>query len=337
MKLHVAFKENGYDIILEHGILHHVSDYINLERKVMIITDTGVPKHYVEIIRSQCQDGYVHVITEGEDSKSLSVFKEINEELLIHRFSRKDCIIALGGGVVGDLSGFVAASYMRGIGFIQIPTTTLSQIDSSIGGKVAINLKEVKNIIGAFYQPSIVFIDPDTLQSLPRRHYINGLIEALKAGLIYDKSLFEVFEKDNLEQNLDTIILKALDVKKDVVEKDERELGLRKILNFGHTVGHAIESYYHLNEYLHGECVAMGMLYFIDDEQLKQRVLAIYKKLGIRTEVDYDADAVYEILCKDKKASGYHVTIVRVKDLGKAELVETPLQDIQKLLKGTQA
>ena len=223
---------------------------------------------------------------------------------------------------------------MRGIDFIQVPTTTLSQIDSSIGGKVAVNLNEVKNIIGAFYQPCKVIIDPDTLQSLPKRHYINGLIEALKAGLIYDASLFELFESEDIQAVYDTILYKALCVKKAVVEKDEKEQNLRKILNFGHTIGHAIESYYHLEEYLHGECVAMGMLYFIDDPSLKQRVLRVYERLGIQKETSFDPTSIYHLLCNDKKASGNSVTCVHVKELGKAELIETPLELLKTKLGG---
>lgn len=334
MNLHVDLKEHSYDIIMEHGILHHIAQHFNLDRKVMIITDDGVPTEYAQIVAAQCKESYIHIVKQGEEAKSLLVFEELCRELLQHKFSRKDCVIALGGGVVGDLSGLVAASYMRGIDFVQIPTTTLSQIDSSIGGKVAINLDEVKNIIGAFYQPKIVIIDPDTLKTLPRRHFINGLIEALKAGLIYDESLFRLFEEGNIDENLDTIIYKALCVKKDVVEKDEKEQSLRKILNFGHTIGHAIESYYHLSDYLHGECVAMGMLYFIEDKDLKERVCAVYDALGIPRFAPYDEEKVYEILCSDKKAGNGMVTIVHVKEAGKAELVETPLEDVRLVLRG---
>ena len=334
MKIHVDLKENGYDIIMEHGVLANVKDYVDLNRKVMVITDEGVPLEYATSVVAQCAEGYLHVVPQGEDSKSLSVFKEICEDLLEQQFSRKDCIIAIGGGVVGDLSGYVAASYMRGIDFIQIPTTTLSQIDSSIGGKVAINLDEVKNIIGAFYQPKIVIIDPDTLQTLPKRHDINGLIEALKAGLIYDESLFNLFEAGDIYKDLDQIIEKALYVKKDVVEKDEKEQHLRKILNFGHTIGHAIESYYHLSEYLHGECVAFGMLYFIEKEDIKKRVLAIYDKLGIKASAPYDPDTVYGLLCNDKKAAHGSVSIVKVKEIGKAEIQDMKLEEVRVLLKG---
>lgn len=334
MKLHVNLKENGYDIVIEHGILSNVKNLINLDRKVCIITDSGVPQEYAQCIQSQCKEGIIHVVEQGEEAKSFPVFIKISELLLQHKFSRKDCIIAVGGGVVGDLAGFAAATYMRGIDFVQIPTTTLSQIDSSIGGKVAINLHQVKNIVGAFYQPKLVVIDPDTLLTLPRRHFINGLVEAIKAGLIYDASLFEMFEQTDINKNLDTIIYKALCVKKDIVEQDEKEENVRKTLNFGHTIGHAIESYFNLSEYLHGECVAMGMLYFIDDEDVKQRLLALYDKLDLPSYVPYDNEAVYDILCRDKKADDCSVTIVHVKTLGQSILVETPLVDVKKQLKG---
>ena len=332
MKLHVDLKENGYDIILERGCLYRVSDYIDLKRKVMIITDDGVPLSYAKTVQEQCQKGYIHIIKQGEESKSLSVFQELCEDLLSHGFSRKDCIVALGGGVVGDVSGYVAASYMRGIDVIQIPKTTLSQIDSSIGGKVAINLQEVKNIIGAFYQPKAVFIDPDTLKTLPIRHFRNGLVEALKAGLIQDKELFALFESESIEEHLEDILYRSLLVKKKVVEQDEKELGLRKILNFGHTIGHAIESYYHLDSYLHGECVSMGMLYFIEDEKLKERVFNVYKKLHMPAIPSFDKEKVYQLLCKDKKANGNTITIVKVKECGKAVLEDMHLEDIKKYL-----
>ena len=333
MKLHVDLKENGYDIYMEKGILYRLNDHIQLNRKVMIITDTGVPNSYAQTVKEQCKEGYVHVVEAGESSKSMKVFQQLCEDLLEHNFSRKDCVIALGGGVVGDLSCFVAASYMRGIDFIQIPTTTLSQIDSSIGGKVAINLDDVKNIVGAFYQPKAVFIDTDTLLTLPKRHFYNGLVEALKAGLIYDEKLFALFEEEDIPAHLEEIIYHALCVKKAVVEADEKELGLRKILNFGHTIGHAIESYYHLSQYLHGECVAMGMLYFMS-EDVQKRVLPIYKRMHLQSDVPYDSDEVFEILCKDKKASGDHVTVVKVNTIGKAELKEWKLSDVRHILKG---
>lgn len=334
MILHMDLGKDSYDIVLKRGAIHKLKDHVDLNRKVMIITDDGVPKRYAKAIEAQCKEAYIHVIPQGEDSKSLSVFKELCEDLLSKHFSRKDVVIALGGGVVGDLSGYVAASYMRGIDFIQVPTTTLSQIDSSIGGKVAIDLDNVKNILGAFYQPKLVCIDPDTLSTLSHRHYINGLMEALKAGLIYDSELFALFEQGNVEKDIETIIERALRVKKDVVEKDEKELGLRKILNFGHTIGHAIESSYHLSELYHGECVALGMLFFIKDAQLKQRVLNIYDKLGVVKSVPYDVAQILSIMKNDKKANADHVDVITVSTCGKADIETMDFTMVEEIVRG---
>lgn len=332
MKLHMELGKNSYDIVMERGALAHVSDWIDGSRNVMIVSDDLVPQPYIDLLLAQLPHGVVHVVKHGEQAKSLEVFAEINEDLLKHHFSRKDLMIALGGGVVGDLCGYVAASYMRGIPFIQIPTTTLSQIDSSIGGKVAINFHGVKNIIGAFYQPKLVIIDPNTLATLPTRHYINGLVEALKAGLIYDPGLFALFEHGDIYEDIEAIIEKALRVKKDVVEQDEKEQNLRKILNFGHTIGHAIESSYHLSELYHGECVALGMQYFIKDSQLKKRTLAIYEKLGLASEVPVDSDALIDIIQNDKKADHDQVDTVWVSELGKAEIKAMNLTEIKQVL-----
>lgn len=331
---HMELGKDSYDIIIKRGSLHTLSEYVNLQRKVMIITDDGVPASYAQILQAQCQEAYLHVIPQGEGSKSLEMFQRLCEDLLTKHFSRRDLIIALGGGVVGDLSGFVAASYMRGIDFIQVPTTTLSQIDSSIGGKVAIDLAQVKNIIGAFYQPKLVCIDPDTLSSLSHRHYINGLIEALKAGLIYDSTLFALFEQEDIDAHLEEIIIKALQVKKAVVEQDEKELGLRKILNFGHTIGHAIETSYQLSELYHGECVALGMLFFIKDEKLKQRVLAIYDRLGIRKSVPYDVNQLLTIMKNDKKATANQVDVITVSVCGKADIETKSFEELEAILRG---
>ncbi len=332
MILHMNLGDNSYDIQLEHGCLYHIHERISLQRKVLIISDDGVPDEYVKIVASQCSEPIVHTVKQGEGSKSFPVYQELCQVLLRHHFSRKDLVVALGGGVVGDLSGFVAASYMRGIDFIQIPTTTLSQIDSSIGGKVAINLDGVKNIIGAFYQPKAVFIDPDTLQTLSRRHYYNGLVEALKAGLIADEKLFTLFEQEDIEDHLDDIIAKALVVKKTVVEQDEKERGLRKILNFGHTIGHAIESCYHLHDFYHGECVAFGMMYFIDNPELKQRMAKIYKRLNLPFDIAKDYDQWLEVMRNDKKANHDTIDTVWVHTPGNAEIVPMTLVEIGKLM-----
>lgn len=331
MKLTVDLKEHSYDIIIERGVLSRVSEYINCNRKVFVVTDEGVPKTYLQTVLAQCKEGYSYVVMQGEGAKSFPVYEELCRVLLQHNFTRKDLVIGLGGGVVGDLAGFVAATYMRGIDFVNIPTTTLSQIDSSIGGKVAINLDHVKNIIGCFYQPKMVFVDSDTLSTLPKRHFVNGLVEAIKAGLIYDKGLFSLFEQNKIEKHIDEIIVRSLSVKKDVVEKDEKEENLRKILNFGHTIGHGIESLY-IDSMLHGECVAIGMLPMIEDAALKQRVIRIYEMLGLPQNISYDKEKVFKIIHKDKKAHGSKITIVKVKELGKAELHDIQTDEILRYL-----
>lgn len=333
MKLKVELKEKSYDIIIEKGSIGRVSDYVNLERKVMIITDDGVPKEYAEAVKAQCKEGFIHTVKQGEGAKSFPVFEELCCDLLSHSFSRKDLVVAVGGGVVGDLAGFVAASYMRGIDFVNIPTTTLSQIDSSIGGKVAINLEGVKNIIGAFYQPKCVIVDSDTLKTLPLRHFNNGLVEAVKAGMIYDRELFSIFEKADVKESLDEIITRSLMVKKDVVEKDEKEQSLRKILNFGHTIGHGVESYYNLSGLYHGEAVAVGMMPMTAPD-LRERLSNVFKKIDINAFMPYDKEEVEKLVAKDKKAGNGRVTIVTVDEIGKANLKEIDLFEIKAYLKG---
>ena len=261
MELAIQLAEHTSNIYIERDARLHLKEYLNLNCKVMIITDKGVPAQYHQEIMKQCENGYLYVAEQGEGTKSFRVYEDIINRLLELNFSRKDLVIALGGGVIGDLSGFVAGTYKRGMRFASIPTTTLSQIDSSIGGKVAVNVGEVKNVVGTFYHPEVVVIDLNTVKTLTKRHYHNGLVEAVKAGLIADRELFELFERaDDLEEHLEEIIIRALKVKKAVVEQDEKEEHLRKILNFGHTIGHAIESIYHLEGYYHGECVGMGMM-----------------------------------------------------------------------------
>lgn len=326
--MQVSLAHKSYDIILERGLLDHVGDYINLNRKVLIITDDGVPTAYADRLLSQCPQGFVERVKQGESAKSFPVFEQLCSKLLAYRFSRKDLIIALGGGVMGDLAGFVASSYMRGIEFCNIPTTTLSQVDSSIGGKVAINLDGVKNVIGTFYHPSVVLIDHDTLKTLPERQFNNGLAEAVKAGLIYDKSLFEMFLAEGA-LDIDEIIYRSLLVKKAVVELDEQEQNLRKILNFGHTIGHGVESVYGLSGLLHGEAVAIGMLPMIEDESIRQRVKQVYERLSLPSSIDYDKDEVYDVMTMDKKSNGSKITIVKVKEIGKAMLCEINMEELK--------
>ena len=227
---------NAYEIKIERGVLSKAGDELNLNRKVMIVTDDGVPSKYSEVLSAQCLNASIFVLKQGEESKNLDNFAAIEKALLENGFSRKDCVVALGGGVVGDLAGFAASCFMRGIDFYNIPTTVLSQVDSSVGGKTAVDFNGVKNIVGTFYQPKRVLIDPDVLNTLSDRQKANGLVEAVKMAATFDAELFEEFEKVERFEDLDIeyVIGKAIQLKADVVEKDEKEAGLRKVLNFVH-------------------------------------------------------------------------------------------------------
>ena len=332
MELTVKLGARSYPIYFEYGILGRIGEHVDLNRRVMIVTDDGVPAVYAQKLLKQCPQGFVRTVHMGEGAKSFPVFEELCTALLEHGFTRKDLVIGLGGGVVGDLSGFVAASYMRGIDFVGIPTTTLSQIDSSVGGKMAINLAGVKNIIGAFHQPRAVFIDGDVLGTLPPRHFANGLAEAVKMGFIADPEIIRLFEADDWKAHLDEIIYRAIAAKAHVVEIDETEQNERKSLNFGHTIGHGIESAGHLADLYHGECVGLGMLYFFTDEALKARCIRILEKLGLPTQTQVDRDAVYAALTHDKKGDGKTVSVVKVDELGSYRLEKMSYDAIRALL-----
>jgi 3-dehydroquinate synthase len=245
-----------------------------------------------------------------------------------NRFTRSDCVVAVGGGVVGDLAGFVASSYMRGVDFYNIPTTLLSQVDSSIGGKVAIDLGGYKNIVGAFYQPKCVIVDPELLLTLNIRQVRAGLAESLKMATTSDAELFAMFESGEFLNDIEEVILRSLLIKKGIVERDVHESGERKILNFGHTVGHAIES---SSALLHGECVALGMLYMCTEE-IKNRLIPILDEIGLPSGAQLDADELYKFILRDKKASGENITVTYVNEIGKAELRKMPIEKIKDYL-----
>lgn len=321
--------ENSYDIIVERGILSRAKQHLDLHRRVLVVTDRGVPQEYAQTVAAQCGEGVVCTVEQGEGSKSLEEFGRLLHTMLDRGFSRKDCVVAVGGGVVGDLAGFVASAYMRGVDFYNIPTTLLSQIDSSIGGKTAVNFGGVKNIVGAFYQPKKVLIDPDLLRTLPARQIANGLAEAVKMALTSDKTLFDLLENENIDDRLDDVILRSLHVKKSVVEQDEREAGLRKVLNFGHTVGHGIES---CGGLYHGECVALGMLPMCSDA-VRERVVEVLRKCRLLSAPEYDWDAVAAAAFHDKKADGDTVTVVTVSEIGHFEIKTMPCKEVVAMAK----
>ena len=309
MILSVKMKDFEYDVVIEKNSLNLIDKYFDLKRKVLILTDDGVPSEYSEIVKEKCIEAYIYVIEQGEKSKSFTNYGKILDFLIEKQFSRTDCIVAVGGGVVGDLAGFVAATYMRGITFYNVPTTLLSQVDSSIGGKTAIDKCGIKNIVGSFYPPHKVLIDTNVLKTLDIRQFNAGLVESIKMGLTSDKELFDLIKNtNNIFDDIETVVIKSLLVKKKVVEDDPKEKGLRKVLNFGHTVGHAIES---LSNYLHGECVGIGMLYFVSDE-LKDELKRVLDRYHLPIESSEKADKLYEYICLDKKRNVVKIDIRKV-------------------------
>ena len=320
--------DNGcYDIVLERGSLKKAGQLLELDRRVLVVTDEGVPPEYAGCVASRCREAIVVTVPRGEGSKSFEQLERLLSAMLEASFTRGDCVVAVGGGVVGDLSGFAASCYMRGIDFYNIPTTLLAQVDSSVGGKTAVNFGGVKNIVGAFYQPKKVIIDPGTLKTLERRQLMAGLAEAIKMAATSSAELFEIIEKsEDLDADLPEIIRRSLCIKRDVVEQDPKENGLRRSLNFGHTVGHAVEGF-NKGKLLHGECVALGMPPMCSGEAL-ERVTKVLKKYGLPTEIEQSADELMPYLKHDKKMTADLVKVVLVDKIGQFRICDMRPEDI---------
>ena len=303
MEMDVAVSDGSYRITLEHGLLAKVSDYVPQGKRVLLISDDGVPAKWRDILQAQFPDQPLYVIPHGEDSKCFDQLQKVLAAMLEAHLSRKDLVIALGGGVVGDLSGFAAAIYMRGIEWINVPTTMLAMVDSSIGGKTAIDFNGVKNSVGAFWQPKAVLIDPDVLSTLSPRLLSEGCAEAIKTGLIRDPKLFEIFEQADWQTHLDT----------------------------GHTFGHAYES---LSDgaLLHGEAVSIGMMTILENEEIKGRLKKVLDRLNLPCEYEADPSAVYERIRNDKKASHDSISIVQVPEIGKGTIETWTMAQVKEKL-----
>ena len=323
MKLRMDLGADSYDICIERGGLSRAAQYFDLNRRVCIVTDSGVPAQYAETVAAQCREPLIITFPMGEGSKNLQTFSDVLAGMLDAGFTRGDCVVAVGGGVVGDLAGFAASAYMRGIDFYNCPTTLLSQIDSSIGGKVAVDFHGYKNIVGAFYQPKGVLIDPDVLQTLSPRQYAGGLAEAIKMAATSDPVLFELLETQSAQENIETVIERSLRIKKDVVEQDERETGLRRVLNFGHTLGHAIETCEGLGGLCHGECVGLGMLGMCAPE-VRPRIEAVLRRAGLPVEYRGDAEQIIAAMRHDKKMSGESIHVVYLPAIGQFTFEHIP-------------
>lgn len=327
----------GYDIVVERGSLDRLSALLDLSgRKVLVVTDEGVPAAYAGKTAAALAASRILTLKSGEATKTMEGLETILSTLVDLRFSRKDAIVAVGGGMVGDLCGFAASCYMRGIDFYTIPTTLLSQVDSSIGGKTAINFHGVKNIVGAFHNPSKVIIDPDTLSTLDPRIFSEGMAEMIKMAATSDEALFETICNWNGDsEGLCDMIARALSIKLDVVTKDPYEAGLRKVLNFGHTIGHAIESAAGGSMY-HGECVAAGMTYMSEGEA-RERIMEALRKYNLPLTAPFDPEVLSGFVSHDKKATASAVTAVCVSRIGSFEFRDYTIEEIKQLIKDRKA
>ena len=330
--LRMELGRDSYDIFIGRDGLERANRLLQLDRKVCIVTDSGVPRQYVEGIARRCKDPMIVTVEAGEGSKTLDKVAEICRAMMQDGFSRRDCVVAVGGGMVGDLAGFAAASFMRGVDFYNIPTTLLSQVDASIGGKTGVNLDGVKNMVGAFHQPRGVLIDPDTLGTLPPRLRAEGMAEYVKMALCFDAELFEELEREDPWQDTEKAIHNALSLKKMVVEADVREAGLRKLLNFGHTIGHGVERAAEGSLY-HGECVAIGMMPMCSDA-VRARLKPLLEKLGLPTETRLDKEAIWAAMQHDKKSDSTGFSAVFVEEIGKAYVKTISFEEMKTILEG---
>lgn len=340
MKINVKTSQSDYDIIIENGSFKRLIEYTGdllSGRKVFVVTDDNVDSYYGDEISSMLgeYDFKKVVLPHGETTKSTEYLNKLYSEMALFKMSRSDIIIAFGGGVIGDLTGFAAATFLRGVKFIQIPTTLLSQVDSSVGGKVAIDLPEGKNLVGSFYPPCRVVIDPTLLTTLTKRIFNDGMAEVIKYGAIRDAELFETL-RCGVDSCLEDVICTCVNIKKRVVENDEFDTGERMILNFGHTFGHAVEKLCNYTTYTHGEAVAIGMLRITNkSEQMGitepgtsdklREVLGKYDLLF--DDYIFDSKDAYDVLTLDKKSSKNTINYIMISKIGEVVIKEMPKSD----------
>ncbi len=336
--LEVQLKDSSYPIFIAHALLSDkwLWNSILPHSKVMIITDDQVAPLYLNTVREALSPREVHllVLKAGESSKNIREFEKIIDALVQHSFHRDSSIIALGGGVITDIAGFAAACYLRGIHFIQAPTTLLAQVDAAIGGKTAINHTQAKNLVGCFYQPKAVVIDLDTLNSLPEREFRSGIAEMIKMAVSLDASFFNYLEENmplllaKDPEVLQTAIKRCCEIKAEIVQADEKEAGLRAILNFGHTIGHALEHYGNYSDYLHGEAVALGMIVAAEfsvkhgglHESHKNRLIQLIQKAELpdRLPSPLNYDKLMAALSQDKKYREEQLHVIILTEIGHA-------------------
>lgn len=339
--LRVNIPGRAYDIVCENGILDRTGALLRpvlRGRLAVVVTDSNVePLYATRLARSLHLGGFQTAILEipaGESSKSPEVLAELWEQMADLGLTRSDAVVALGGGVVGDLAGFAAATILRGVDFVQVPTTLLAQVDSSVGGKVAVDLQAGKNLAGAFYQPKMVIMDPECLKTLPVRVFADGMAEVIKYGCIWDAALFDQIStlgsQERVMEQVGAIALRCCDIKRQVVEQDEFDTGLRMLLNFGHTLGHVYEKAYNYETYTHGEAVAAGMVAAaklgtalgITPAGTNQKIARVLTQFKLPTAISAQKQDYVETLTKDKKSDGAAISLIVLETIGKARAVK---------------
>ncbi len=351
--LTVNLPGRAYDILIERGLLNQAGERIRAvlpkAQKLFVITDSNVAPLYLRtLIPSLEGAGFetsVEEIPAGESSKSAAMLDRLWEDMMDFGLTRTDAVVALGGGVVGDLAGFAAATILRGVDFVQIPTTLLAQVDSSVGGKVAIDLQHGKNLAGAFWQPRLVLMDPDTLDTLDLPIFMEGMAEVVKYGCIFDKAFFDFLtarpDRAKLMAEIEHILYTCCNLKRMVVEEDERDTGRRMLLNFGHTLGHAYELAGNYETWSHGDAVAAGMCLAarlgvklgVTPPQVSEQVQEAVASLGLPTDIYCTQEEYAAAICLDKKGAGSDITLILLEELGKAVPYKMPKDKLLEELK----
>lgn len=337
----------SYNIYIGDDLLGTVGERIKNELGVCsaaVITDDNVNALYADKVISSLEEAGFRtvkfVFPHGEDSKGIAVYSEILSFLAENHITRTDMLISLGGGIPGDMGGFAAATFLRGIKFVQLPTTLLSAVDSSVGGKTAVNLEAGKNLVGAFYQPDMVICDYTTLDTLPNEIFADGCAEVIKYGAIMDAEFFAFLKNNDIKENIEYVITRCVEMKRDIVNEDEKESGIRAILNFGHTIGHAIE----INskfEISHGSAVAIGMMiaskgaYSLGmcDCDISEEIKEVLIKNNLPVSCDFSAEALYNVSCSDKKRSGNSIKLIVPEKMGKCVGKKVPTEQMLDFIK----
>ena len=337
----------GYNVLIGGGVLRESGRFIRAalgKRKLAIVTDSNVERHYLspllESLKVAGYDASTFVFPAGELNKRMNTVADMLEFFAGAQLTRKDCVLALGGGVTGDMAGFAAGCYLRGIDYVQLPTTLLAAVDSSVGGKTAVDLSAGKNLAGLFHQPSLVLCDTECFNTLSPDEFANGAAEAIKTGILDDETLFSLFESNDGKQNIEEIVAQCVAFKAKVVEQDERETGLRKTLNLGHTAGHAIElcSGYSIP---HGHAVAVGLAIIARaaerlkwaTEPVAERIVRVLKQNNLPTTTEFSPDALANAALLDKKRAGGVITLVVPRRIGECTLLDVPVGQLAEIFR----